>query len=71
MEIPHENIINTLIKLKIIWLILGLLGIALFFLITEYRGILLRVLPYLFVLLCPVIHIFMHRHHGGMNDSNN
>ena len=38
---------------------------AAFFLWTEHRAHLLGVLPYLVFLLCPLIHLFMHRGHGG------
>ena len=35
-----------------------------FFLWTEHQAHLLGVLPYLILLLCPLIHIFMHKGHG-------
>ena len=35
-----------------------------FFLWTEHRAHLFGALPYLILLLCPLIHIFMHRGHG-------
>ena len=43
----------------------ALLIVAAFFLWTEHRAHLLGVLPYLVFLLCPLIHLFMHRGHGG------
>lgn len=39
-------------------------GIALFFLWEEHQAHLLGALPYLIVLLCPLMHLFMHRGHG-------
>lgn len=45
-----------------LWLFLA---IAAFFLWTEHRAHLLGALPYLLVLACPLIHLFMHRGHGG------
>lgn len=36
-----------------------------YFLWTEHRAHLLAALPYLIILLCPLMHIFMHRGHGG------
>jgi hypothetical protein len=42
-----------------------LLAIAAFFLWQEHRAHLLGALPYLLLLLCPVIHLFMHRGHRG------
>lgn len=40
------------------------LGIAVFFLWEEHRAHVLGALPYFLLLLCPVIHLFMHRGHG-------
>ena len=48
------------------WLGLCLfLAIAAFFLWEEHSAHLLGALPYVLLLLCPVIHLFMHRGHGG------
>jgi hypothetical protein len=41
------------------------LAIAGFFLWEEHRAHLLGALPYVLLLLCPVIHLFMHRGHSG------
>lgn len=43
----------------------ALLAIAAFFLWEEHRAHLLGVLPYLLLLACPFIHMFMHRGHGN------
>lgn len=40
------------------------LGIALFFLWEEHEAHILGALPYVLLLLCPIIHLFMHRGHG-------
>jgi len=42
-------------------------AIALFFLWEEHQAHLLVALPYLIVLLCPLLHLFMHRGHGRGN----
>jgi hypothetical protein len=40
-----------------------------FFLWTEHRAHLFGALPYLFVLACPLMHLFMHHgKHGGGHD---
>jgi hypothetical protein len=39
--------------------------IAAYFLWTEHRAHLVGVLPWLLLLACPIIHLFMHRGHGG------
>jgi len=38
-----------------------------FLLFTEHRAHVLGVLPYAFLLACPLMHMFMHHghHHGG------
>ena len=41
------------------------LAIAAFFLWEEHRAHILGALPYALLLLCPFIHLFMHRGHGG------
>lgn len=46
----------------ILWVFLG---IILFFLLTEHRAHVFGVLPYLLLLACPLMHLFMHGGHGG------
>ena len=57
-----------------VWLGLCLfLGIAAFLLLEEHRAHILGLLPYALLLLCPVIHIFMHRghrSHGGRHSGH-
>jgi hypothetical protein len=36
-----------------------------YFLWTEHQAHLFAALPYLIVLVCPLLHIFMHRDHGN------
>lgn len=43
---------------------MALVAIGLFFLLTEHRAHSLGALPYLLLLLCPALHLFMHRGHG-------
>ena len=45
--------------------LLGFLAIAAFFLITEHRAHVLGALPFVLVLLCPVLHLLMHHGHGN------
>jgi len=44
---------------------LALLGGVLYFLLTEHKAHFIYALPYLILLLCPVIHVVMHRRHGS------
>ena len=41
------------------------LAIAIFFLWEEHRAHILGAVPYVLLLLCPFVHLFMHRGHGG------
>lgn len=46
------------------WALTGFLAVAAFFLWTEHRAHVLGVLPYLLLLACPLMHMFMHHGHG-------
>ncbi len=39
-------------------------AIALFYLLTEHQAHFLGALPYLLLLACPLMHLFMHHGHG-------
>jgi hypothetical protein len=39
-----------------------------FYLMTEHRAHLFGALPYLLILACPLMHLFMHRGHGHHGD---
>ncbi len=45
--------------------LLGFIGIAAFFLFTEHRAHVLGALPYVLLLLCPLLHFFGHGGHRG------
>lgn len=47
------------------WVFYGFLAIIGFLLFTEHRAHVLGFLPYLFLLACPLMHLFMHHGHGG------
>ena len=52
--------------------LLVFLAVAAFFLVTEHTAHLFGVLPYLLLLLCPLLHLFMHGKHGkGHNGYRN
>jgi len=42
---------------------------ALFYLVTEHRAHLLGWVPFLILLACPLMHLFMHHGHGGNGKS--
>ncbi len=41
------------------------LAVAAFLLLSEHRAHALGALPYLLILACPLMHLFMHHGHGG------
>lgn len=46
------------------WAFLGFALIAGYFLFTEHRAHLYGALPYILLLLCPLMHLFHHCGHG-------
>ena len=71
----HENH-NPNSKLN--WVLLGFLAIAGYFLVMEHKAHLegvLYYLPYLLLLACPLMHLFMHGGHGhgghGSSEASN
>lgn len=52
--------------------VMVLIGAVSYFLLVEHRQYLFQFLPLLILLLCPLMHIFMHGGHGhagyGKND---
>lgn len=52
------------------WILWGFLAVIAFYLITEHTAHLFGILPYLLLLACPLMHLFMHGRHGGHGDHN-
>lgn len=46
---------------------LGFAAIALVLLWKEHSAHILGAIPYLFLLACPLMHLFMHGGHGGLH----
>lgn len=44
---------------------LGFAALIAFYLLTEHTAHVFGVLPYVLLLACPLMHLFMHRGHGG------
>jgi len=49
---------------------LGLIGAASYFLLVEHRQHVWQFLPFLILLACPFMHLFMHGGHGGHGGSH-
>lgn len=47
------------------WVLYGFLAIAGFFMFTEHRAHVLGISPYLLLLACLLMHLFMHHDHGS------
>jgi hypothetical protein len=45
--------------------LLGFLAVAGFYLVTEHTAHFFGALPFLIILACPLMHLFMHHGHGG------
>jgi len=57
------------------WIFGGFIAMAAVLLAFEHRAHVLGILPWLFLLACPLMHLFMHHgrgghehHHGGPKD---
>lgn len=44
--------------------LIGFIAVAGYFLISEHQAHFINVLPYLLLLACPLMHLFMHGGHG-------
>lgn len=68
MDHPHDEQHGS--KPRSLWrsrtglALIGFLAIAAFFLLSEHRAHALGVLPFLLLLLCPLLHVFGHGGHG-------
>ncbi|MGQ0579554.1 MAG: DUF2933 domain-containing protein [Betaproteobacteria bacterium] len=68
MESEHEAHETRITKTR--WVLIAFLGIAGFFLVAEHKAHVFGLLPFLILLACPLLHVFMHRGHGGHGDDS-
>jgi hypothetical protein len=69
----HEPDIGTETISRAKWVFIGFAAIAAYFLIAEHKAHLseyLKYWPYLLLLACPLMHLFMHGGHGGGHGSH-
>jgi hypothetical protein len=52
-------------KPRVIWVFLGFALIAAYMLVSEHQAHFIQALPYLLLLACPLLHLFMHGGHGS------
>ena len=53
---------------RLTWALLGFIAIGAFFLVTEHTAHVLGALPFILLLLCPLMMLFMHGGHGGHDE---
>jgi hypothetical protein len=46
------------------WVLIVVIAVGGFYLVTEHTARFFGALPYLILLACPLMHVFMHRGHG-------
>lgn len=69
MNNPEQNFhLNKWLRSRTGIALLIFLAIAAFFLITEHTAHFFGLLPYVLLLLCPLLHLFMHGGHAGHED---
>jgi hypothetical protein len=65
MSIKHRFQTSGGLRSRTGLVLFAFLGIAAFFLVTEHTAHVLGALPFLLVLLCPLLHLFLHGGHGS------
>lgn len=58
---------STFFRSRTSVVLVAFLAIAAFFLLTEHTAHVFGVLPYALLLLCPLLHVFMHHGHDGQS----
>ena len=61
----RQTQIGNWLRRRSTWVLLAFLVIAAFFLVTEHTAHLFGILPYVLLLLCPLLHLFLHGRHNG------
>lgn len=65
----HKGLLSWILSWKGVVLILALAS-ASYYLLTQHMAHLAVALPYLFLLACPLMHIFGHNHGHKKNDND-
>jgi hypothetical protein len=67
MDTERKFTISSWLRSPTGLVLLAFLAIAAFYLVTEHTAHFFGFLPYALLLLCPLLHLFMHGGHGGHN----
>jgi len=62
---PQPGGIGSFLRSRTGLVLIAFLAIATFYLVTEHTAHFFGLLPYGLLLLCPILHLFMHGGHGG------
>ena len=70
----HQNLESRNMEQRNGWsrantVLVAFLAVAGFYLIAEHRAHVFGYLPFLLLLACPFLHMFMHGGHGGHGDA--
>jgi len=52
------------------WVFAGFFAIAAYLLLSEHRAHFAQALPWLVVLICPLMHVFMHHGHDAHREGS-
>lgn len=64
MEHTNESVKNTF-SIKTWWVIFAIGLVGLVSLLRDHTTHVFSILPFLILLACPLIHLFMHKGHSG------
>jgi hypothetical protein len=67
---PQPGGISSFLRSRTGLAFIAFLAIATFYLVTEHTAHFFGLLPYGLLLLCPIMHLFMHGRHGGHGGQN-
>lgn len=70
MEHPNEPVKNTFSR-KTWWAVFAIGMVGLVSLLRYHTSHVFSILPFLVLLACPLMHIFMHKGHGDHNHELN
>lgn len=61
----HDRNSTAWWRTKVSIAVIGFILIAAFYVLREHYSHVFGLLPYLIILACPLMHLFMHHGHGG------